>query len=122
MKALLPTILAVVFMSLAGMADALCFTSVARVWQRNTIIWPEVGKAAIWVSIGFVTYLVAAIFLTIRGVTSAELQTMIWFAMTTIGVATISRQFLNWSRPDQLVAVLVLGGIIWLLLRTPRGK
>jgi hypothetical protein len=52
------------------------------------------------------------------GVTSAELQTIVWFAMTIIGVVVFSGKFLAWPRLEQGVAVLVLIGLGWLLART----
>jgi len=52
------------------------------------------------------------------GVTSAEMQTAVWFAMTIIGVVIFSGRFFAWPRLEQFVAVLVLVGLGWLLVRT----
>lgn len=51
-------------------------------------------------------------------VTSAEMQTGVWFAMTIIGVVIFSGKFFSWPRLEQTVAVLVLLGLGWLLVRT----
>jgi hypothetical protein len=52
------------------------------------------------------------------GVTSAEIQTAVWFAMTIIGVVIFSSRFFTWPRLEQIVATLVLVGPGWLLVRT----
>ena len=52
------------------------------------------------------------------GVTSAEIQTAPWFAMTIIGVVIFSGRFFSWPRLEQIVATLVLVGLGWLLVRT----
>ena len=52
------------------------------------------------------------------GVTSAEMQTAVWFAMTIIGVVILSGKFFSWPRLEQTIAVLVLIGLGWLLVRT----
>ena len=52
------------------------------------------------------------------GVTSAEVQTAVWFAMTIIGVVIFSGRFFSWPRLEQIVAALVLVGLGWLLVRT----
>jgi len=45
------------------------------------------------------------------------LQTLIWFSTTLIGVAALNGRFLQWPSSDQAVAMLVLIGIAWLLVR-----
>ena len=52
------------------------------------------------------------------GVTSAEIQTAVRFAMTIIGVVIFSGRFFSWPRVEQIVATLVLVGLGWLLVRT----
>lgn len=49
---------------------------------------------------------------------SPEMQTLLWFTMTIIGVAIVSGQFVDWQRVDQAVAVAILIGLGWLLFRT----
>jgi len=52
------------------------------------------------------------------GVVSAEIQTLIWFGVTMVGVAALSGQFTQWQRMDQIGALCVLTGIGWLLFHT----
>ena len=46
-----------------------------------------------------------------------EIQTTIWFVFTIIGVGVLSGQFLKWQTVDRVVAVGVLAGLTWLLVR-----
>jgi hypothetical protein len=64
------------------------------------------------------SYWLAAKYLNEFGVLSPEAQTLIWFGATIVGVAFISRKFLQWQTIDQIIAVVVLLGIVWLLFRT----
>jgi hypothetical protein len=51
-------------------------------------------------------------------VTAAEIHTMVWFAMTIVGVIVFSGRFFAWPRLEQGVATLLLVGLGWLLVRT----
>ena len=48
----------------------------------------------------------------------AETQTLVWFAVTIIGVAVLSGHFARWQRVDQVAGALVAAGAAWLLVRT----
>jgi len=52
------------------------------------------------------------------GIVAPEIQTLIWFSITILGVAIISRSFFRWQTIDQLVGVAVLAGVAWLMVRT----
>ena len=111
------TIIAVAFIVVSGTFDAMGFTYAARIWQENH--WQR--KALVQSAFGFATGITIYWF-TIRyfwelGVVSPELQTLIWFGTTLIGVALLSGRFLHWRSLDQVIAMLVLIGIAWLLVR-----
>ena len=111
------TIIAVSLIVVSGTFDAIGFTYAARIWQENHLQW----KALVHSAVGFATG-IAIYWFTIRyfwelGVVSPELQTLIWFGTTLVGVAILSGRFLQWHSSDQFVAVLVLAGIAWLLVR-----
>jgi hypothetical protein len=63
-------------------------------------------------------YVMSLRFLTRLGVTAAEIHTMVWFAMTIVGVIVFSGRFCAWPRLEQGVATLLLVGLGWLLVRT----
>ena len=103
---------------ISGIGDSQGFIHAARMWQSRTIAWHELGQSALGFGVGIGTYWVAIKYLNELGVLSPEIQTLIWFGVTIVGVALISGKFLRWQTVDQVVAVLVLLGIGWLLFRT----
>lgn len=110
--------LAVMLLILSGIGDAIGFARAAGVWQNNRLVVPELMKSAGGYAVGIGIYYLAVRYLKLLGVESAELQTIAWFLLTLIGVALISGQFFKWARIDQAVALLVIAGIGWLLVRT----
>jgi hypothetical protein len=68
--------------------------------------------------VGIMLYVISLRFLTRLGVTAAEIHTMVWFAMTIVGVIVFSGRFFAWPRLEQGVATLLLVGLGWLLVRT----
>lgn len=101
-----------------GTADALGFVHASRVWQAGRFVWREAAYSAGCFQFGVAMYWIALRTLDGWGVVSTEAQTLVWFAATIIGVAMLSGQFLRWQALDQSVALGVLAGIAWLLVRT----
>ncbi len=110
--------LVVVLLLLCGAGDALGFVYAGKAWQSGRFVWSEGFKAAISFQFGMVMYLLTLRELAHHGVMSTEIQTMVWFGATIIGVAIVSGQLLRWQAIDQLVAIVVLAGIGWLACRT----
>jgi hypothetical protein len=107
-----------VLIVLSGFADSAGFVYAAKTWQNEMISWPDVGKSALgWVS-GITLYMLSVRYMARVGVTSAEIQTAVWFATTIVGVVILSGRFFTWPRLEQSVAVLVLAALGWLLVRT----
>jgi hypothetical protein len=105
--------------TLSGICDAAGFLHAARIWDKDSSInWAELWISAAGFAAGVSLYWMAIKYLQIAGVTSPELQTTCWFGITIIGVAVFSNQFIKWDLLDQLVAVVVLCGIGWLVMRT----
>jgi hypothetical protein len=84
---------------------------------RTRSPWADLGKSALGWGVGITLYMVSLRYMARLGVTSAEIQTAVWFAMTIIGVVIFSGKFFSWPRLEQIVAVLVLVGLGWLLVR-----
>jgi hypothetical protein len=103
---------------ISGIGDAQGFLHAARVWRDGVFMWDEVVKSALGFAFGMVLYWIAIRYFQKSGVTIAETQTIVWFAITIVGVAALSGEFLRWRMFDQLVAVTTLGGIGWLMFRT----
>jgi hypothetical protein len=112
------SLLVLVLIVLSGFADSLGFVYAAKIWQGGAASWPDIGRAALGFFGGIAMYVFALKYLARMGVTSAEMQTTLWFAMTIIGVVLFSGRFFTWPRLEQFVAVLVLVGLGWLLVRT----
>lgn len=112
------SLLVFVLIVLSGFADSLGFVYAAKVWQAGALSWPDVGRSALGWILGMTIYVIALKYMARLGVTSAEMQTVVWFAMTIIGVVIFSGKFFSWPRLEQGVAVLVLVGLGWLLART----
>lgn len=112
------TLLVLVLIVLSGFADSLGFVYAAKIWQNGAVSWPDVGRSALGWFGGITLYVFSLKYMQRLGVTSAEVQTAVWFAMTIIGVVIFSGRFFSWPRLEQAVAVLVLVGLGWLLVRT----
>jgi hypothetical protein len=108
----------VVLTLLCGLGDALGFVYAGRVWQGDRFVWAVALKSALGFQLGVTTYWLALRELTRLGVVAVEAQTLIWFAATIVGVAAFSGKALRWPPGDQAVALLVLAGVAWLLVRT----
>jgi len=111
-------ILIVILSLISGWVDAQGFVHSSRIWVEGRPIWAEALKAGLAFGFGIMIYWLVIRFLNQAGVQSPEMQSILWFSVTIIGVALISREFFKWQRVDQIVAVFVLGGIGWLLFRT----
>ena len=112
------SLLVLVLITLSGFADSLGFVYAAKIWQAEQLSWPDVGRSALGWVVGITLYVISLKYMARLGVTSAEIQTAVWFAMTIIGVVIFSGRFFTWPRLEQIVAMLVLVGLGWLLVRT----
>jgi len=103
---------------LSGLGDSQGFIHASKIWVNNKLDWNELGKSAIGFAIGISLYWVALKYMNAAGIVSPEIQTLVWFSVTLLGVALISRNFFRWQTIDQIVGVIVLAGVAWLMVRT----
>jgi hypothetical protein len=103
---------------LSGLADAQGFIHAARIWQSEGLVWAELGRSAAGFLTGIASYWLSLRYMKALGVLTPEVQTLVWFGVTLIGVAIISGKVFRWPLLDQGVAVAVLAGIAWLLFHT----
>jgi hypothetical protein len=103
---------------LSGFADAQGFLHAAQIWVDRKVIWLEVAKSALGFGSGIILYWIALKYLKEAQIAAPEIQTLIWFGVTIVGVAIASGKFAHWRGTEQLVATGVLLGISWLLVRT----
>jgi hypothetical protein len=111
--------MALIALTLAsGWVDALGISHAARIHDGTRIVWPEVVRAVLWFLGGIGLYLVAVGLTHVAAKVPAEVLAMLWFVSTIVGVATLSGRLFQWSRADQAVALSVVLGLGWLLVRT----
>lgn len=102
----------------SGIADAQGFLHAAKIWPDGALSGSELGKSAIGFSIGIATYWLSLKYMRNLGVVAPEIQTLIWFGVTLVGVAIASGKIFRWPLREQGVALIVLVGIGWLLYRS----
>lgn len=115
-----PAILLVILVMtiLSGIGDSQGFVHATNIWQNGRLVWSELGKSALGFFAGILIYWLVLRFMREVGIVTPEIQTLIWFAVTLVGVALAGGNLFKWQLVDQVVALSVLIGIGWLLLRT----
>jgi hypothetical protein len=114
---LAPLVLVLVLSCLSGLADARGFLHASRMWRTDGLVWLELARSAAGFAIGITFYWISTRFMHRLGIAAAEMQTMIWFAATAIGIAVASGRFGGWPVLDQLVAFTAAVAVAWLLVR-----
>lgn len=105
---------------LSGIADARGFIHADRIWGADGHMrWAELGKSALGFIIGIALYWRCLKHVKQLGILSPEVQTIVWFSVTIIGVAVISGRAFRLPLVDQAVALVVLAGVGWLMFRAP---
>lgn len=110
--------LIVILTLLSGYADSQGFLHASSIWDGRRLISGELVRSGLWFAVGIMLYWAALRYLREAQIVTPELQTMVWFSVTIVGVALASGKFLQWRASEQLVALGVAVGIGWLLVRT----
>jgi hypothetical protein len=111
------TFIALTLTVISAVCDSQGFTHAAAIWKDGQVQWKEVLLSVSGFASGIFIYCYAIWYFLELGVVSAELQALIWFGTAMVGVALFSGRFSHWQTADQVVAIFVLMGIGWLLLR-----
>jgi divalent metal cation (Fe/Co/Zn/Cd) transporter len=113
------SIIAIIVLTvLSGLTDAQGAVSASRMWQNGQLVPGELARASFFFAVGIALFFVAIRFMQQVGIVSAEIQSALWYSVVIVGIALISRAFFRWNIVDQIVALVVLGGILWLAVRT----
>ena len=112
------TALIIAFTVASGAVDALAFSYAAGMWKDGRLIGSTAAKASACFVLGTALYFGALRFLAEAGVVLVEIQTLIWFAATIVGVFVLHGRIIHWQPVEQLVAVNVVLGLGWLISRT----
>lgn len=113
-----PTIIILILTLISSLCDSLGFLHAARMWQGTSLVISEALRSAVGFAAGIIIYWITVRHLNAAGIVAAEIQTLLWFGTTLLGVAVLSGRFLSWRSVDQAVAFMVLVGICWLIFRT----
>jgi len=98
--------------------DAQGFLHAARIREGGRFSIGALARSASGFAVGIGLYYFGQQYQEALGIRAPEIQTVSWFAVTLIGVAFFSGRFASWRLLDQAIAVLVLMGIAWLMVRT----
>jgi hypothetical protein len=115
MKPLLSALLVLVLTVLSGIMDARGFVYAGRAWPSGIIDWNAVGLSMLSFFAGISLYIGAVRFMQSMGLNAVALQSGIWFVATAIGIAAMDGSVTQWTRLQQLVAVVVMAGLAWLI-------
>jgi hypothetical protein len=113
-----PIIIILILSLISGFCDSMGFMHSARMWRGTSLIISEALYSAIGFATGIASYWIMVRYLTEAGIVAAEIQTLLWFGTTLLGVAVLSGHFLSWHFADQAIGFMVLVGIGWLIFRT----
>lgn len=102
----------------AGFADAQGFLYSTDVWKQGIFNWSAAWRSALGFGLSIPCYWIAVRYLHDAGIVTPEIQALFWFVVTITGVAIAGGNFLGWNPVDKTVALLVLGGVFWLMART----
>jgi hypothetical protein len=111
-------LLIIILTTISGLSDAQGVIHAANIWQQGALNGLELGKSALFFTVGISAYWIAIRFMKSLGIVSPEIQTVIWFGVMILGVALTSGAFFKWKLTEQVVGVAVLTGIVWLSVRT----
>ena len=111
------TVIILVFTCGSALFDALGLTSSARMWNEGRLDWGATAQAGFCFLMGMTLYWGAVRYLGEAGIVMPELQALLWFVITILGVGVIGGDFLRWQLIDQVIAINVLASLGWLLTR-----
>lgn len=109
--------LLVFFGIISGLGDSQGFFYASKVWQNNTFHLDALIKSYLGFAFGIGVYIFMIRIMNNLNIHSAEIQTIFWFCATLIILAVLNGEFLRWKFVDQSVAVAVVIGLCWLLVR-----
>ena len=87
-------------------------------WRASGVVWDELARSAFGFGMGITSYWLSVRFMPRIGLANAEVQTLVWLVAPIIGVALASGRCTRWPAVDQLVALVVVSGLGWLVMRS----
>ncbi len=115
MKSLLSAFLVLLLTVTSGVMDARGFVYAGRAWPGGTLDWTAVGQSLVAFFAGISLYIGAVRFMQLMGLNGVALQSGIWFVATAIGIAALDGTVSQWTRLQQVIALVVMVGLAWLI-------
>jgi hypothetical protein len=115
MKPIFCALLVLVLTVTSGVMDARGFVYAGRAWPDGNLDWAAVGQSLLAFFAGISLYIGAVRFMQAMGLHAVALQSGIWFVATAIGIAALDGTVTQWTRLQQLVALVVITGLAWLI-------
>lgn len=101
----------------SGLADSQGFVYAAQIWRDNEVAWAALGRSSVGFAVGIASYLVSIRFMNRIGLATADLQYLVWFLITLIGVGAASGSVRRWTAADFVVGIVVVAGLCWLTVK-----
>ncbi len=116
MKPILSAVLVLMLTVASGVMDARGFVYAGKAWPEGSLDWGAVGQSLLAFFAGISLYIGAVRFMQAMGLNAVSLQSGVWFVATAIGIAAVDGSVAQWSRAQQLVALIVMAGLTWLIM------
>ena len=107
----------IVLTIISGYGDSQGFLFASRIWDQNRVNWDAMLKSGLGYAFGVGVFWLSIRFFNALGINSPELQTIGWFAVTIIGVALFSGDFLKWGALDKALGLIALVSVGLLMFR-----
>lgn len=108
----------VVLTLISGFADAQGALWAAKIWDNDRLNTDALLRATLGFGVGIGVYFLTIRFLRNVGIVSPEIQTTLYMLVMIVTVALVNRDFFRWQTVDQAVALALVGGVVWLAVRT----
>jgi len=102
---------------LSGLADSQGFVHASFIWRDEGVSWVSLGRSSVGFIIGMSSYWMSIRFMNRVGLTTADLQYLVWFFITLIGVGVATGSIRRWTSIDVAVGVVVIAGLCWLTMK-----
>jgi hypothetical protein len=108
--------LLVAALTASGFGDARGFVHASRIWSGG-FAPVEIARSAGWFAVGVGSYWTALYGADRVGIVSPQVQVLLWFVVTVVGVAAITGELREWNDTDKVLAVALVSLLLILLIR-----
>jgi hypothetical protein len=102
---------------ISGLADSQGFVHASAIWRDEGVSWASLARSSIGFVVGMSSYWMSIRFMNRVGLATTDLQYLVWFLITLIGVAVATGSVRRWTSADVVVGVMVVAGLCWLTMK-----